>query len=169
MQTTIEKPNNKVDYPITNSIQSKQSIINQIATGQTFTSIAREFDVNRHTISKISKANKEAVETAKQLLIEKHAPVYIKRTLLENQKALTIAEKTNIPSQEEEIFLARQDKKGDRIMQSVGILQSHTNLTNFGNIQVNQDHRTQVSNVIAQRIGSSVLDELATLNTEDIS
>lgn len=135
MTTTLEKTEttSKFTNPvITNPSITHEQIIQRLALGETMISIAAKYNISRQRVGQLKKEHEDDVDIAKAILKDKYSTTYIKRAVIENEKALVIAEQDGLPSESEEVYLARQDKKGDKVMTSIGIYPSNTIYNHFG-------------------------------------
>lgn len=153
--------------PIGKSYKKIDEIVHRIAArNETLATIARDYGISRERVSQIKKERHKEVEQAKAVLHEKYVNTFLQRTLLENEKAHDIVNQTGyMPSEETETFLKRQDYKGTKILESVGILESRNKqLQNYGNITVNMQKNQVISHTITDKLGENVLKEIETLS-----
>lgn len=156
--------------PVNKTHVYMDEIIQRLATQEPMRDIAKDFDVSASRISQIKKKKQDEIDVVKAVLHDKFAPTYIKRTIIENEAAYDLVKDGYSPTEITESFLTRQDKKGNKILEGIGILESRNGFANYGNIQVNNKVTNQrVSAIVSSKIGESVLDELSRLGDEDIT
>jgi hypothetical protein len=156
---------------IETNISKQQNIINRIASGENQISIAKDHNLTQSRISQLKTENKGKVEEAKQKLIAAVPNILetIQQDIVNNQAiAVRYANDKDTITTTDIAYKSILQKQSSKMLESVGILSSHTSINNFGNIQVNNQKTNMINTTIAMELGQNVLDKLQQLSNEEI-
>lgn len=155
----------------TNSIKRntviKEDIINRLATGENQVDIAKSHNCSQTTISELKNENKGKVELAKQRLIATVPNILetVEQDISNNQAISKLyANDRESVTATDIAYKSILQKQNNKILESIGILSSHTNINNFGSIQVNKPQSIIISRNITKLVGNAVQDQLESLS-----
>lgn len=144
---TLEKPlstNPKLPNPSTD----KPNIINRLATGETCTSISKDYDVTRERINQIKLEEKKAIEKAATKIL-KALPNIVETTTLDIQTNKELSKAAYITgcnlSKEQLTFKTITNKLSADILRMVGIFPSQSPSLFIQNIYQDNRHQTNIT------------------------
>jgi hypothetical protein len=147
---------------------AKDDIINRLSRSESSNQIANDYNVSGQRIRQIKKENQKLIDQKKQELIQLLPKVVdiVKKDLDTNYKISSGLNDNYEKATTESIALKNTlDKTNLNLLKIAGIIQPHTNLTNLGNITVNQQNVVNPS--VIKLISNASLDQLDALEIVD--
>ena len=160
--------------------KTRHKALQKIAAGVPTTEVARQFGCSPSAVSNLKKRNRDQVDSMRAIVEQRTAPIILERLHRDqttaNKLSRYISDPVRYPNytalaETQDILSYNKDANvmASRVLQSIGIFSSPTaTLNNFGNIQVNQQHNTVISQYISSKLGDDIAEQLDNLDIIDV-